>query len=65
MIFNNFKRIRSFCDSIYNNKITISEVNKKQNNLLINILDFNGKSRSRSKVDQKKIINTLENVNAF
>ena len=38
--FQQFKTIRSFGDSIYNDKINIKEVKKKQNNLFENIVNF-------------------------
>ena len=45
--------IRSFSGSIYNGKITISEADKKQNNLLENTLQVNNKVRPRSKEKKK------------
>ena len=47
--------IRSFGDRVFNSTITISKVEKKQYNLLINVLGFNSKARIRSKADKKKI----------
>ena len=41
--------IRFFEDSIFSDKITLSETDKKQTNLLENILRFNSKLRPRSK----------------
>ena len=38
--FQQFKTIRSFGDSIDNDKINIKEVKKKQNNLFENIVNF-------------------------
>ena len=46
--------IRSFGDRVFNSTITISKVEKKQCNLLINVLGFNSKARIRSKADKKK-----------
>ena len=45
---------RSFEDSIFNGKITISEADEKRIDLSENILDFNKKARLRTKVDKKK-----------
>ena len=42
------------CDSIFNGKITISEADKQQSNLLKAILQFNDKVRPRSKADKDK-----------
>ena len=39
-------------DSIFNGKITISEADKQQSNLLKAILQLNDKVRSRSKADK-------------
>ena len=43
--------IRSFGESIIDGKITISEADKDQSNLLENIVEFNNKSRPRTKKD--------------
>lgn len=45
---------RSFEDSIFNGKITISEADEKRIDLSENILDFNKKAGLRTKVDKKK-----------
>ena len=47
--FQLFETIRSFGDSIYHGKIHIKEAQKKQTNLLENIVNFSNKSRPRSK----------------
>ena len=47
--FQLFETIRSFGDSIYHGKIQIQEAQKKQTNLLENIVNFSNKSRPRSK----------------
>ena len=47
--FQLFETIRSFGDSIYHGKIHIKEAEKKQTNLLENIVNFSNKSRPRSK----------------
>ena len=47
--FQLFETIRSFGDSIYHGKIHIKEAEKKQTNLLGNIVNFSNKSRPRSK----------------
>ena len=41
-------------DSIFNGKITISEADKQQSDLLKAILQFNDKVRPRSKADKDK-----------
>ena len=45
---------RSFEDSIFNGKITISEADEKRIDLSENILGFNKKAGLRTKVDKKK-----------
>ena len=45
--FQKFQTIRSFGDSIYNNKINIREAKMKQVILLVIILDFRDKSRPK------------------
>ena len=45
--FQQFQTIRSFGDSIYNDKINIREAKMKQVILLVNILDFRNKSRPK------------------
>ena len=52
--FRIFKTIRSFCDSIYNNKFEMHEVNQDQDDLLEYILDFNSKTRPRPNEDKSK-----------
>ena len=47
--FQLFETIRSFGDSIYHGKIHIKEAEKKQTNLLENIVNFSNTSRPRSK----------------
>ena len=49
--YQQIKMIRSFGESIIDGKITISEVDKDQSNLLENIVEFNNKSRPRTKKD--------------
>ena len=46
--------IRSFRDSIFDDKITINEACKKQSNVLEHLLKFNDKSKPRSKENKKK-----------
>ena len=45
--FQQFQTIRSFGDSIYNDKINIREAKMKQVILLVNILDLRNKSRPK------------------
>lgn len=49
-----FQTIRSFGHSIFSGKIALSGVDKKQSNVLENILEFNCKTRPKSKADEKK-----------
>ena len=63
--FQQFKTIRSFGDSIYNDKINIKEVKKKQNNLFENIVNFNNKGRPKSKKDKGKKQNTLDSIDTL
>ena len=55
MIFWQSQTIRFFEDSIFSGKITLSETDKKQTNLLENILRFNSKLRPRSKDTFEKV----------
>ena len=57
--FQQFKTIRSFGDSIDNDKINIKEVKKKQNNL------FESKGRPKSKKDKGKKQNTLDSIDTL
>ena len=52
--FRNIPAIIYFSGSIFNGKITISEADKKQSNLIKSILQFNDKARLRSKADKDK-----------
>ena len=45
--FQQFQTIRSFGDSIYNDKINIREAKMKQVILIVNILDLRNKSRPK------------------
>ena len=49
--FQQIKMIRPFGESIIDGKITISEADKDQSNLLENIVEFNNKSRPKTKKD--------------
>ena len=55
MIFWQSQTIRFFEDIIFSGKITLSETDKKQTNLLENILRFNSKLSSRSKDTFEKV----------
>ena len=46
--------IRSFVDSIFKDKITLGEADKKQRILLENILEFSNRVRLRSKQIKRK-----------
>ena len=63
--FHHFQKIRSFSDSIFNGKTTVSGTDKKQNNLLANNLQFNSKDKPRRKVAKKKKRITFEIINAL
>ena len=52
--FRNVPTIRSFGESIYNSKTTVSEANKQQRNLLNAILQLNDKVRPKSIADKVK-----------
>ena len=62
--FRKFQTIGSFGDSIFNGKIITNEADKKQDNLLDVILNFNNKVRPRSKADNEERNNTYESANA-
>ena len=52
-----FWKIKSFGDSIFSGKITISEADKKQSNLLnVNALKFSNTFRPRSRIKMKKVM---------
>ena len=52
--FQQFEKIRSFDDSIYTDKINIDEAEMDQSNLLKNMVEFNKKSRPKSKESNAK-----------
>ena len=52
--FQKLETIRSFDDNIYNSKIGINEVEMDQTNLLENMIEFNNKSRPKTKDGQDK-----------
>ena len=52
--FRSVSTTRSFGDSIFNGKISVSEVNKKQRSFLNAILHFSSNVRPRSKADKEK-----------
>ena len=62
--FEQFDKIRSFGDNIYTGKINIDEAEMDQTNLLENMVEFNDKSRPKSKEGTEKR-NTCESVNAL
>ena len=62
--FRKFRTIRCFGDSIFSSKITISEADKKQSNLLNITLNLNNKVRPRSKAKEEKI-NSFKSSNAL
>ena len=52
--FQRYKAMRFFGYSIYTRKANIAEVEEDQSNLLKNIVEFNNKSRPRSKGGKDK-----------
>ena len=56
---------RSFGESIYTGKITIDEADEDKSNLLKNIVEFNDKSRPRTKEDKDKKRETYESIYAL
>ena len=52
--FQQFKTIRYVGNNIFTGKIKIDEAEKDQSSLLENIIEFNDKSRTRSKEGQEK-----------
>ena len=56
---------RSFGESIYTGKITIDEADEDKSNLLKNIVEFNDKSRPRTKEGKDKKRETYESIYAL
>ena len=52
--FQQFEAIGSFGDSFINGKTALGEPDKKQSNLLRNILEFSDRAKSRVKTNKKK-----------
>ena len=63
--FQQFKTIKSFGESIFSCKITLDETDKKQSNLLNNIIYFNSRTKPRVKLDKEKKRNVYGSVNAL
>ena len=63
--FQQFETIRSFGDSIFRGKITISEAENDQSNLLKIMVEFNIKSRPRTKEGKVAKRNTFEKCKCF
>ena len=63
--FQHFETIRPFDESSYPQKATIVEVEEDQSNLLKNIVEFNNKSRLKSKEGKHKKRNTYEGAYAL
>ena len=51
--FRIFKTIRSFGDNIYSGKITINEGDQEQSDLVEYTLNFNNKTRPKTRYDKK------------
>ena len=60
-----FQTIRSLGDSTFNGKTKISEADKKQSNILKNILELNSKANTKRKADKKKKSILFESINPF
>ena len=54
--------IRSFGNSIFNDKTTLGEANKKQNNLLESILEFKDRGRPRTKQTRREKLILLKDI---
>ena len=52
--FQQFQAIRSFGDNIYNDRINIDEAEMDQIHLLENMVEFNNKSKPRTKEGEGK-----------
>ena len=63
--FPQFETIRSFGDNIYAGKINTDEAEMDQSNLLENIVEFNDKSRPKTKDGKSKKRDTYKSVNTF
>ena len=63
--FQQFEKIRFFVDNIYTCKINVDAAEMDQNNLLNNMLEFNDKSRPKTKEDKSKKSNTYKSVNVL
>ena len=63
--FQQFRTIKSFGESIFSCKITLDETDKKQGNLLNNIIYFNSRTKPRVKPDKEKKRNVYGSVNAL
>ena len=63
--FQQFEKIRFFVDNIYTCKINVDAAEMDQNNLLKNMLEFNDKSRPKTKEDKSKKRNTYKSVNVL
>ena len=52
--FRIFETIRSFGDDIYNKNVNIDEVDQEQSNLFDHLLNFNRKTKLKSKKEKKR-----------
>ena len=60
--FQHFKTMKYFIDCIFHVKIKIIEADTKQSNILRIILKFNGRNRSKARVDKMKRRDTCINA---
>ena len=63
--FQQFKTIRSFDKNIISAKVIVSEADEDRSILLKNIVEFNDKSRRRTKEGKMEKRNTFDSVNAL
>ena len=63
--FQQFEKVRSFIDSIFNGKISQCEADNKQSNLLKTILKFSIKAILKAKIDKKRKRDTYESMLAL
>ena len=63
--FQHSRKIRTFGGTIFNGKTTVSGIDKKQSNLLVNNLQFNSKAKPRPKAAKEENRNTFESIDAL
>ena len=63
--FQHSQKISLFGGSIFNGKTTVSGIDKKQSNLLVNNLQCNSNAKPKRKAAKKKKRNTFEGINGL